>query len=205
MRRLSVIFLLLPLLWTGAAAQEGTASGRFTFGAEWGYVGIFYSGYHYNFFAPEGFRVDPRGYGFTFYSNAEAYLHVGYDLGKRSNLSLYMGFSAVEEYHHTIPVSLRYTTYYKENSKEDRWFSFVDLGSGISVKKSPREILSAKAGGGYRMSLSKDAKLDFIISLRSVLTHPDIDYFGTMIPTEKINRNNAYVSALSLGISLTFK
>lgn len=205
MRRLSIIFILLPLLWTGAAATERNAPGRFTFGAEWGYMCIFYSGYHYNFFAPEGYRVDPRGHGFTFRSNGEAYLHVGYDLGRRSNISLYTGFSAVEDYHHIIPVSIRYTTYYKESSKGDRWFSFADLGSGISIRKSPREILSVKAGGGYRMSLSKDAMLDFVISLRSVLTHPDIDYYGTMIPEEKINRNNAYASAISIGISLTFK
>lgn len=205
MRRLCVISLLVSLFWTGTAAQTRTTAGRFTFGAEWGYAGIFYSGYHYNFFAPEGFRVDPRGYGFTYRSNAEAYLHAGYDIGRRSNLSLYMGFSAVEDYHHIIPISLRYTTYYKENSKGDRWFSFADLGSGISIKKNPQEILSAKGGCGYRMSLSKKTKLDFMIALRTVLTHPDIDYYGTVIPPGKINRNNAYVSALSLSISLTFK
>ena len=176
---------------------------RFTFGAEWGYVGTFYSGYHYNFFAPEGYRADPRGYGFGYEGNGELYLHAGYDIGEKSNLSVYMGFSAFGDQHHTIPLSIRYTRYYKSNTIGDRWFSFIDLGSGISIKEKPQEILTGKLGGGYRISLSNDVKLDFIVSLRSVLTHPDIDYYGTKIPSENINRNNAYASAISVGMALT--
>ena len=86
----------------------------------------------------------------------------------------------------------------------DRWFSFIDLGSGISVKTHPQEILTGKIGGGYRMSLSRNTKLDFLVSLRSALTHPDIEYYGTEIEYSRINRNNAYVSAMSFGIALTF-
>lgn len=176
---------------------------RITFGAEWGYVGTFYSGYHYNFFAPEGYRVDPRGHGLAYSSNGEMFIHAGCNIGSKSNLSLYIGFSAIEEYHRTIPVSIRYTRYYKTNRMGDRWFSFIDAGSGISIKKQPREILTGKVGGGYRICLGNEVNLDFIVSLRSVLTHPDIDYYGTEIPSDRINRNNAYSSAISLGMALT--
>ena len=86
---------------------------------------------------------------------------------------------------------------------KDRWFSFIDLGSGISIKEHPQAILTGKAGGGYRISLSRDTKLDFNMALRTVLTHPDIYHYGDMIPHDKVNRNNAYNSALSLGIALT--
>lgn len=183
--------------------EHRTDTRRFTFGAEWGYVGTFYSGYHYNFFAPEGYRVDPRGHGFTFTSNGEVFVHAGYNLGEKANLSLYLGFSAIEEHHHSIPISLRYTRYYKANKVGDRWFSFIDAGSGISIKDSPREILTGKIGGGYRICLGNDMNLDFLVSLRTVLTHPDIDYYGTEIPSDRINRNNAYSSAISVGMALT--
>ena len=192
--------LLIPV-WTKAQTESVP---RFTFGAEWGYIGIFYSGYHFNFFAPEGYRVDPRYHEFTYMSNAEAYLHAGYNINEKYNISLYFGFSAIGEYHHTIPVSVRLTRYYRENHKKDRWLSFIDLGSGASIKEHPQELLSGKAGFGYRLSLSRNTKLDFLAAVRTVLTHPDIDYYGIIIQPDKIKRNNAYINAFSISMALTF-
>ena len=54
------------------------------------------------------------------------------------------------------------------------------------------------------MSLSRYSKLDFIISARMTYTHPQITYDQEVISQEMVRRNNAYVSALSLGIGLTF-
>ena len=199
----ALIISLLLLLWVHAGAQNDRMP-RLTYGAEWGYISVFYSGYHYNFFAPEGYRVDPRGYGFMYDSNAEAYMHVGCNITDSHNISLYMGVSAIEDYHHTLPVSIRLTRYYGDDHMKDRWFSFIDLGSGISIKEHPQAILTGKAGVGYRIYLSRDTKLDFNMALRTVLTHPDIVYYGEMIKPDRINRNNAYVSAVSIGMSLTF-
>lgn len=176
---------------------------RFTFGAEWGYVGVFYSGYHYNFFAPEGYRVDPRGYEFRYSSNAEGYVHAGYNLSSRLNLSVYMGFSAIEDYHHTIPVSIRLTRCFDREYTKDKWLIFMDIGSGISLKEHPQEILTGKIGVGYRISLSSRTKLDFHAGLRSAYTRPEVYYNGVHIPHDKINRNNAYISAFSLGMAIT--
>ena len=203
MRKSCIILLVTLLTSLGLDAQTESAP-RFTFGAEWGYIGTFYSGYHFNFFAPEGYRVDPRHHEFTYISNAEAYLHAGYSFSDKYNLSLYLGCSAIGEYHYSIPVSIRLTRYYRENSKRDRWLSFIDVGSGVSMKEHPQELLSAKAGLGYRISLSSTTKLDFTAALRTVLTHPDIDYYGSFIEHDRINRNNAYMSAFSLSMALTF-
>ena len=68
MRKAFLIASVLVFLGTALKAQDNTYP-RFTYGAEWGYTGIFYYGYHYNFYAPEGFRVDPRGHSFTYESN----------------------------------------------------------------------------------------------------------------------------------------
>lgn len=198
------IILLAALLLHLEAAGQSVSCPRFTFGAEWGYIGIFYSGYHHNFYAPEGYRVDPREYGFMYHSNAEAYLHAGYNISPNYNVSVYAGISAIEDYHHTIPLSIRLTRYSGDDHMQDRWFTFIDLGSGFSIKEDPQSILTWKVGCGYRVSLSRDTKLDLLMSYRSVLTHPDIEYYGIKIPSDRINRNNAYVSAMSFGIALTF-
>lgn len=203
MKRRCIILIVTLLTSIGLKAQTESAP-RFTFGAEWGYIGTFYSGYHFNFFAPEGYRADPRHYEFTYISNAEAYLHAGYSFNEKYNLSLYLGFTSIGEYHHAIPISVRLTRYYRENHKKDRWLAFIDLGSGASIKEHPQELLSGKAGLGYRLSLSRSTKLDFIAALRTVLTHPDVDYYGTIIEHDRINRNNAYMSAFSLSMALTF-
>lgn len=203
MKRISLIASLLLLSSTFVSGQEKPMP-KITYGLEWGYIAVFYSGYHHNFFAPEGYRVDPRGHEFMYDSNAEAYMNVGYNFSEKLNLSLYMGLSAIEDYHHTVPVSFRLTRYHGGDHMSDRWFSFIDLGTGISIKKHPQEILTGKIGGGYRMSLSRNTKLDFLVSLRSALTHPDIEYYGTEIEYSRINRNNAYISAISFGIALIF-
>ena len=201
MKHLYIIILaLIPVVMN---AQE-SSSRRFTFGAEWSYIGVFYSGHHYNFHDPEGFRVDSRDHGFKLTSNAEVYMHCGYELNNKTNLSLYLGYSAIEHYHNTIPISLRLTRFYGDNDLNDRWFTFYDIGSGISIKASPQAILSGKIGGGYRMVLSRNTSLDFVASLRCTYTKPDIEYYGEHITYSSINRNNAYTSAVSLGIALTF-
>ena len=203
MRRAYVILIAMLLCPFGIRAQESSST-RFTFGAEWGYVGVFYSGYHYNFYAPEGYRADPRGYGFTYDNNAEAYLHAGYDINKNHNIALYLGITAIGDYHHAVPLSVRLTRYYGTDQMKDRWLTFIDLGSGISLKERPQALISGKIGMGYRLSLSPDTKLDFIAALKCVLTHPDIQYYGIEISHDRINRNNAYISAFSLGMALTF-
>lgn len=201
----SKILITLVLLSSCINAKgQDTSLPRITFGAEWGYIATFYSGYHHNFFAPEGYRVDSRGHSFALDNNAEGYLHIGYNIDQKRNLSLYAGMSAVMDYHLTIPVSVRFSRYYGNNHMADRWFTFFDIGSGVSIKKDPQEIITGKFGGGYRMSLSRNTKLDFLIAYRCVYTHPDIEYYESMISHERINRNNAYTSAISFGIALSF-
>lgn len=203
MRKLFPIAISLLLSCTIANAGQASQP-KFTFGAEWGYIGTFFSGHHYNYYAPEGYRVDNSGHELTYHSNAEAYLHAGWNISEKYNVSVYLGFSAVEEYHHTIPLSIRVTRFYRVGHMEDRPFAFIDLGSGASIKNNPQMILAGKAGCGYRLSLSRNTKLDFIAAWRLVLTHPDIYYYGMEISPGRINRNNAYISAISLGMALSF-
>ena len=177
---------------------------KYTFGVEWGYVATFQSGYRYIFFPPEGYRVDVRDNSFGLQNNADLYIHSGVNLSRSWNLSLYAGYAGVGDIHKVLPVSIRVTRYFGKDPLSDRWFAFSDLGSGICFKRPVQEILTGKIGGGYRMSLSRYSKLDFIISARMTYTHPQITYDQEVISQEMVRRNNAYVSALSLGIGLTF-
>ena len=116
MKRLTIISLLMSIALT-SSAQKSLWKSRISFGVEWGYVATFNSGYHYNFFAPEGFRVNPSGNSFTFISNAETYLHIGYDITDDWNISLYAGYAGIADFHHAVPVSIRGTRFFERNSE----------------------------------------------------------------------------------------
>ncbi len=197
-----IFLILLPVLSYAEGKKDGGK--RMTFGAEWGYYLTFFNGYHNNFFSPDGWRVDERNSGICNFSNAEINLHIGYNLSDKWNLSAYAGYTAIQDTGHCVPVSIRATRYFKSSVQGDRWLTFIDLGSGISIKKHPQEILTGKIGTGYRISLSERTKLDFLLSVRMNYTHNDIIFENTEINFERINRNNVYGCAVSVGVSLSF-
>ncbi len=197
------VSMLLPLA-LNAGEKDSRRSGKLTFGAEWSFISSFHCGIHHNFFSQEGYRVDLNHKSFGYESNGEVNLHCGYNIVKDWNLSLYTGFVGVYDIGNAIPVSLRLTRFFKEDGRGDRWLCYMDAGTGVCLKKNPQMTATGKIGGGYRLSLSRTTKMDFLLSYRMSLTHPQIVYDGYRIPFEMTNRNNAYVSALSVGVSLTF-
>lgn len=176
---------------------------RITFGIEWGYIASFYSIQHNYFIAPEGYRVEDKHDKAIYRSNGEVNIHAGYNLNEKWNMSLHIGYAGIGNYHTGVPVSLRMTRYFGDDPMADRWFAYCDLGSGISIKSNPQELLGAKIGGGYRLSMSKYTKLDFIASVRVMHTHPDIYHYNELIYTQSINRNSGYLISASFGIGIT--
>lgn len=176
----------------------------FTFGAEWSYVATIFSGYHYNYFSPEGYRFNVYGSGIDFYNNGEVLLHVGYNIDRHWNIAAYAGMSGLADYHNSIPINLRFTRYFGNDFLADRWFSFIDLGTGLTMKIPVQSVLSAKIGGGYRVSLSRDTKLDLLVAVRNTYTQPQVYHDKEVIGLEYTNRNDAYLLSLSFGASITF-
>ena len=205
MKRFIVICLLLSLS-AGLQAEVRTPRNetRLTFGAEWSFISSFYSRVHHNFFSEEGYRVDLIQRSIGYESNGELELHCGYDLNNDWNISLHTGFVGIYNIGNAIPVSLRLTRFFNENKAGDRWLCYIDTGTGVCLKENPQMIAVGKIGGGYRMSLSKTTKMDFLLAYRTSLTHPKVVFDGYTVPFEKTNRNNAIIAALSIGISLTF-
>lgn len=206
MRNRLIIVILLSLISFGAYAgtRNGQSFRKFTFGAEWGFISSFHSGIHHNFFSEEGYRVDINQQSIGYESNGDVYLHCGYNINQEWNLSIYAGFAGVANIGNSIPLSLRMTRLFKEDKRGDRWLCYLDAGSGVCLKQNPQMIAAGKIGGGYRMALSRTTKMDFLLGYRMTLSHPDIVFDGYTVPFEMINRNNAYVSAIALSISLTF-
>lgn len=204
MRYKLLIFMLL-LLSSQVNANDRGDYPDWTFGVEWDYSMTFFAGEHNYFFSLEGYRVDEQRKWGTIWSNADVSLHVGYNINSNWNLSLYAGYAKIYTNGAAIPISLRGTYYFGNDPSADRWLCFMDLGTGVGLNSEKiREIVRGKCGGGYRISLSRDTKLDFLLSLHSTLMHPDITYDGEHIPYEMVRRNNSYSCAVSLGISLTF-
>lgn len=192
------------LLIAAFVTSRGEVMPKVTFGAEWGYMPALFSGYHYNFFDPDGFRVDDKDSSLGYFTNGEVTLHAGYNFNEYWNLAFHTGYSGAGDFAPVVPMALRITRYWGGNHMSDRWLTFLECGSGISIKSSPQEIFTGKIGGGYRMSLSRFTKLDFIAAFRLLYTHPDITYYEFEIAREWTNRNDGYVGALFFGLSLTF-
>lgn len=206
MKKIILILLIFCAFNNNVNAKDegGETYPKFTFGLEWGYIASLSTIYHYNFYAPEGFRVDEKGMSMGWKSSADVYMNVGWNINPVWNLSFYIGYAGVGNLHNALPVSLRGTRYFRADQTKDCWFVFADTGSGICLKTPVQEILSAKIGGGYRMALSRDTKLDFLFSVRSTYTHPSVYYDDSRIPLSRTNRNNAVVSAVSIGLGLRF-
>lgn len=205
MKKIISILLILCTFNTYINAQGRGEEGypRLTFGAEWGYVATFWEFTHNNFFSAEGYRINEKGSEFRYHSNGDLYLHAGYNFDEYWNLSLYAGYGGANGMHKIVPISIRATRYYGDDPLMDRWFTFADLGSGICIKKPIQEILTGKFGGGYRMSLSRDTKLDLMIGLRLTYTHLEVIHDGKQIPHKMINRNNTLCGGLSISLALT--
>lgn len=202
-RFIAILIILVPLVLQAEGSQEHRLK-RLTFGAEWNYIASYHYGVHHNFFSQEGYRVDLNQQALGYRSNGDVYLHIGYNFNNDWNLSLYTGYAGVYGFNKTLPMSLRMTRFFQENGKTDRWLCFVDAGSGVCIKVNPQMTATGKIGGGYRLSLSRTTKMDLLFAYRMSLVHPEIVFDGYVVPKEMTNRNNAYVSAFSIGISLSF-
>lgn len=200
-KRVFLIIFVLNIMTIHASDKNVK---KLTFGVEWGYIASLNCGIHHNFFSEEGYRVDIVENNMGFQGNGDFYLHAGYNLNPVWNLSIYAGMTGIYSFHRAIPISVRATRYFNINSKGNRWLAFADGGSGICLTSNIQSIFTGKVGGGYNFVLSPDTSINLLLAYRMTLTHPEIIHDGYEISHSRVNRNNAYVSALSLSLALNF-
>ena len=77
MKRLVIILLIINAFNINVNAYNKNVNyaPRLTFGAEWGWIGTLGSAYHYNFYSPEGYRLNERGVSLKPTGNGEANVH----------------------------------------------------------------------------------------------------------------------------------
>lgn len=209
MRKFLLISVIIASAVMDAAADEPVRDfPRFTFGLEGNCILSAISYSHINYIAADGYRVDRRGSDCRPAVNGELLLNAGYNIGRHMNMALCFGISGISRGETVMPLSLRLTVLFGRDPLKARWFSFIDGGTGIGTGTVARFSPVAKIGAGYRISLTKSAKLDFMLSLRSIYTHPQITEFSegdmVQVPSDRIRRSQAFYNAVMLGVGLNF-
>ncbi len=206
-----VVLLVSALLPAAAGNQKSRSFPRLTFGVEGSFSGTFLTYRHSNFISNYGYRIDRKKFRHRLHGNGEFLLHVGYNVSSHINLSIYTGYSGGGNGRsgHIFPLNLRCTLFPSKKTDGDRWFVFLDAGPALNKTESKNDISgNGRLGGGYRLSITRSVKLDFIISLRQTLLKNVTSQPGGMgaefIDQDRIRRNNAAYTALSLGIGITF-
>lgn len=175
---------------------------RFTYGVEWGYLTTFNVAYHRNYDSVEGFRINSRSFEWMFRGNGEVLAHIGCDIGRRFNLSVYSGYSGLITARF-IPLSLRGTCLVGKNPDLPGWLVFLDAGCNFGTDDDEIGVCW-KLGTGYRLPLSRRIRLDLLAGLR--VAYADVQFSDEHgpVPADRIRRNNNFATAIELGISLAF-
>lgn len=208
MRRLFLYIVLSILSVTGAAAGENYNAGRFHFGLEWGYGQGIYSYSHINIISQEGYRINETSQGLWRKSNGEVLAKIGYDLHEKVNLSIYAGWTGISEGCQAYPVLLR-LSFAPRGLYNEGFFTFIDGGAGFRAKieeysKAVLPILDA--GEGYRLWLTPNFFLDFMLSIRAAFDSPLIrnPEGPGIVKEENIRHNVAEFYSVNISIALSF-
>lgn len=206
--------LVLSALSCGSAVSMESREGetrrdypRFTFGIESSMAVDFLDYFHSNFISFEGDRIDVKGFVSKPHINGQFLVHGGVNLSGNLNLSLYTGVIGAGRGGRVYPLSLRLSWYSGTDPLRNRWIVFGSAGGGFGALKIPTRISAeCRLGGGYRISLNRIAKLDFLVALQEIYTHPEVyeEDAGDYVPADRLRRNNIFCSALTFGIALTF-
>lgn len=207
MRHLLHISLTIALCLLALPSSGQRKTPRLTFGAEWMYSSNFYNAHQFNYTAgEEGYRVNDENAGFEYIANGGILGHMGIDVGRHFNASVYAGYLGVFRARNVIPV-LAGVSWFPNGSENDGLI--VNMRGGVSFQEYI-PVLSltylASVGAGYRLSLARWADLDFLVGLQTVFDHPPIpnpDGLG-FVPAEDIRKDKAQYFALNLGVSLSF-
>lgn len=211
----NILLIVVPAVLsfaTTAEAREPSVTAKpyplFTFGIEGGYFATHAAYRHVNFVSSFGYRVDSKTWDKGYHSNGEILLHAGINVSGNVNLSLYTGYAGMNKQEYTYPFTLRCTYLFGKPEDTCRWYAFADAGTGVDDTDSAQKLsYIAKIGGGYRITLSRSSKLDFMLTLRNIITSPDVNDRGVaagFVTGERLRMSRGTYLSLGLGIGLTF-
>lgn len=209
-----LVLIVLPFsaIWAGERDRSTSENAarpypRFTFGVESSYALTFLNFSHFNFISSDGSRRDERAVSTSLFSNGQFLVHGGVNVSRNVNISIYTGYSGIYRGERMIPVSLRFTWLSGTDPLKNRWMAFCSAGGGINDITDPWNLSAeGRIGGGYRFSLNRSVKLDVLLAFQECYTHPRAyeSDVGNYVPAERLRRNDAYISAVTIGLALTF-
>lgn len=203
---IAALLLLLPTS-LHAGLRDGEFGRRISFGLEMGYIQGFFSHHRYNFLSQDGYRLHSREAGFDFTPNGYIEAFVAYSIKKNHQIAFHGGYKGVAATSRCFDLAVRYSFFYK-GMAADGFFSSVKAGTGVSSRLDldRRFICLGSLSEGYRLKLSPNVNLDFIVSLCCAFDHPEIinPEGPGYVPEQNILRNTAGYYAVSFGLALSF-
>lgn len=205
---LLLMILLLPVPDLLIARNPCRSFPRITFGIEGNFMLNFGTWRHFNYIAEEGYRVNIKDFRRSVNTNGQLLANVGCNIGSRVNVALYVGIAGIYREKAAVPAAVRATVFYGKDPLKGRWFSFADAGAGIGSFREKDISPFGRLGAGYRVSLTRSVKLDFMLAYQLLFSHPEVteDIEGVQIPVTgtRLRRNEILTNALSFGIGLNF-
>lgn len=207
-----LVLLALAVSFPASGAREGKPSrflDSFTFGIEGSYISTVSAYRHYDYISSYGYRVDREYIETGYHINGEFIVHIGLNVSDKMNLSLHTGYSGISKYRQIHPLTLRATYCFGKEQTEGKWLAFAEAGPGFFRGTDDIAISGIwKLGAGYRIPLSRYTNLDFLISVRNVMTRTGafetVSNSSIYIPEENLRRNDTLFFALAFGIGITF-
>ena len=205
MRKIAVIALLmLSVLPTRAESRRFIQNLHPVL--EWGYTSTFCAYHHFNYLDEYiGFRIDDKGWDYSYHSNAYVLASIGFDLIPELNLRVSSGFQGIYHDRRVVPLVGR-LSYYPHCTWDDGIFVFAEGEVVLTRNDRYRNISGYQLGTGYRFSLTSHSALDFHVGARVVYDEPDVwdPLEEGYISERNIKLSNGLYFALDFGISLVF-
>lgn len=178
-----------------------------TFGIEADYAGTFFNFAHFNYISEDAYRIDIKEVSSEYVSNGQIIMNVGVNVSGNVNLSLNCGYMGLYSRTRLVPVTVRASWLFGDKPLENRWLAFLDVGCGISKLRITDDIAGLlKLGCGYRISLNRSVKLDFLCGLQGAYYQPKVyETQGSLeVRGGDLRRNDSYNSSIFIGIGLVF-
>ena len=165
-----------------------------------------FESHNYIYSDDDGSRIPDKFTGLTFKNNAYLLAGVGFNAGKKSNISIQSGYIGIYGDRRAIPVLLRYK-YAAKGSAADGAILIAGGGIGFPTGSSSSVIIAnGSVGGGYRLVLGSNTSIDIQCTARLTYDKPQVYQKGSNrpVPDSRVLRNNAFYVSLNAGIAVNF-
>ena len=207
MKKTILMFIITLLAFLkGGAALAGDFYDHLDYGVEWGYTATLQYQHSFVYLSESGSRTLYKGNLLTYKSNGEVLVFAGVKFAKVLTLNACAGWAGVYEGRRVCPLTLRLSCFPRGYSS-DGVKILLEGGKCFAKSFEDKEIMIAKIGAGYRITLSHNIALDFSLNAQMVSDHPlgiyDAEH-KTIVDDASLLESNAHYSGLSFVMSLSF-